>query len=498
MELTSWQFVAFSVVVVFLFNASRAARWRASVLALANVAFIASHLRAPYQALALAAMLVGGYVATLVVRRWNSRAVVGLCIALVVVGFLYLKHYSFMSFVPTLPFLYLVLGLSYILFRIIHLIVDTASGDVGEPIAVWEYFNYTCNFLTFISGPIQRFQDYRADAEAARTLETADVDEGMRRVIWGYFKILAVSATANAVFFKLSPALLQPDAHPALASACARYVATAAIYTVFLYYNFSGFIDVVIGFARLLGMRLPENFNKPFLAGNFLDFWGRWHMTLSNWFRDYMFNPLLAALMSRFENPRLAPWFGVFGFFVTFAVMGIWHGATPVFVAYGLAMGLGASVNKAFKLFMAARLGRARYRDLCKAQWYVYLCRGLTFAYFTMGVTALWVDMAQLATLGHALGVVGALAAFVALSVLGTVSFIAADLALAGLAAVAAFAGIGHKANAANAASPANDAARGRFARPLAAAFALAGVLLVTLAVNTLYTQPPEFVYRAF
>ncbi|MDR3098932.1 MAG: hypothetical protein LBV73_17905 [Paraburkholderia sp.] len=494
MELTSWQFVAFSVVVVLLFNASRAARWRASVLALANVAFIASHLRAPYQALALVAVLAGGYVATRVVRRWSSRAVVALCIALVVVGFLYLKHYSFMSFVPALPFLYLVLGLSYILFRIIHLIVDTASGDIGEPISVWEYFNYTCNFLTFISGPIQRFQDYRADAAAARSLVAADVDEGMRRVIWGYFKILAVSATANVVFFKLSPALLQADAHPALASACARYVATAAVYTVFLYYNFSGFIDVVIGFARLLGMRLPENFNKPFLAANFLDFWGRWHMTLSNWFRDYMFNPLLAALLGRFENPRLAPWFGVFGFFVTFAVMGIWHGATPVFVAYGLVMGLGASVNKAFKLFMAARLGRARYRDLCKAQWYVYLCRGLTFAYFTMGVTALWVDLAQLATLGRALGVAGTLAAFVALSALGTLSFAAADLAQAGWAAAWAAASVIFARIVNGAGAPTRE----RAARPLVVAFALAGVLLATLAVNTLYTQPPEFVYRAF
>jgi alginate O-acetyltransferase complex protein AlgI len=483
MELTSWQFVAFSVVVIFLFNASRDARWRASVLALANVAFIASHLHAAYQALALVAMLAGGFVATRVVQRWNGRLAVGLCIALVVLAFLYLKHYSFMSFVPTLPFLYLLLGLSYILFRIIHLIVDTASGDIGEPIAVWEYFNYTCNFLTFISGPIQRFQDYRADARAMRALESADVDEGLRRVIWGYFKILAISATANAVFFKLSPALLQADAHPAMASACARYVVTAAVYTVFLYYNFSGFIDVVIGFARLLGMRLPENFNQPFLAANFLDFWGRWHMTLSNWFRDYMFNPLLAALMSRFENPRLAPWFGVFGFFVTFAVMGVWHGATPVFVAYGLVMGLGASVNKAFKLFMAARLGRARYRDLCKAQWYVYLCRGLTFAYFTMGVTALWVDLPQLATLGRALGVVGALGAFVALSLIGTVSFVAADLVKAAIARLGKRAGTVEV-------SPRR--------RPMTAAFALAAVLLATLAVNTLYTQPPEFVYRAF
>lgn len=479
MELTSWQFVAFSVAVVFIFNASRDPRWRASVLALANVTFIASQLHTPLQAFALALMLAFGYAATLLLRRWKSPALLALCIALVVISFLYLKRYSFMSFVPALPFAYLLLGLSYVLFRIIHLIVDTASGDIEERIPVQDYFNYTCNFLTFVSGPIQRYQDYRADAAAPRALESADVNEGMSRIIWGYLKILAVSAMADAVFLKLSPALLDPAVHHGAAAACARYVATAAVYTVFLYYNFSGFIDVVIGFARLLGMRLPENFNRPFVAASFLDFWGRWHITLSNWFRDYMFNPLLRALMGRFDNPRLAPWFGVLGFFVTFTVMGIWHGSTPVFIAYGFAMGFGASVNKVFQLFMTARLGRKRYRELCSALPYVYVCRGLTFAWFAMGVTALWVDIGQLARIGHDLGPAGVVAAYVALSMLGAAAFVAADLVKAGFARIV----------------PAMRLAGGR---PMAAAFALAAVLLVTLATNTLFTQPPEFVYRAF
>jgi D-alanyl-lipoteichoic acid acyltransferase DltB (MBOAT superfamily) len=482
MELTSWQFAAFSVAVIFIFNASHNARWRASVLALANVAFIASHLHAPLQMLALAAMLASGYVSTLVVRRWNGRSSVGLCIALVVISFLYLKRYSFMSFVPTLPFTYLLLGLSYILFRIIHLIVDTASGDIEQRITVWDYFNYTCNFLTFISGPIQRFQNYSAETSAPRALESDDVNEGMRRVIWGYFKILAVSATANALFLKLSPALLEPGTHLAATTAAARYVVTAAVYTVFLYYNFSGFIDVVIGFARLLGMRLPENFNSPFVAANFLDFWGRWHMTLSNWFRDYMFTPLLRALMGRFDNPRLVPWFGVLGFFVTFAVMGIWHGSTPVFVAYGLVMGLGASVNKLFQLFMIARLGRKPYRELCGRPPYVYLCRGLTFAYFAMGVTALWVDIGQLMQIGRTLGPLGVLTAYVVLSALGSTAFGAADLVKAGFARLVRMPRLG----------------AGRPMSTLAISFALAAVLLLTLAMNALFSQPPEFVYRAF
>ncbi len=483
MELTSWQFAVFSIAAILVYHLWRRARWRAGVLCIANIAFIASHLHAPLQALALAVMLVLGYGSMTVVRRWRHASVMGVCIALVVLSFLYLKRYAFMGMVPTLPFVYLLLGLSYILFRIIHLIVDTASGDIEQRVTVWDYFNYTCNFLTFISGPIQRFQNWHEDANPPRALEAADVDAGMARVIWGYFKILAVSAMANALFLKLSPALIEPGAHPGASAAAIRYVVTAAIYTVFLYYNFSGFIDVVIGFGRLFGMRLPENFNRPFVAANFLDFWGRWHMTLSNWFRDYMFNPLLRTLMTRFENPKLAPAFGVVGFFVTFAVMGIWHGSTTVFVAYGLVMGLGASVNKLYQLFMVARLGRKRYRELCGVSAYVYLCRGLTFAYFTMGVTALWVDFGQLAQLGRELGVAGALAAFVALTALGAGAFAAADLIQIVLERV--LHGVSPRARAGG-------------SRPLATAFALAAVLLLTLATNTLFSQPPEFVYRAF
>ena len=479
MELTSWQFVAFGAAVIVAINVSANPRYRAAVLALANVVFIGSHLNAPLQLLALVALLAGGYAAVAIVRRWTHPAVVATSIAAIVFAFLYLKRYSFMSFIPELHFPYLLLGLSYILFRIIHLIVDSASGGIEKPVDVGRYFNYTCNFLTFISGPIQRFQDYRADADAARTLSADDVEAGFKRVIWGYFKMLAVSASAHAIFLKLSPALLDPAVVASPWPSAARYAATATVYTVFLYYNFSGFIDVVIGFGRLIGHRFPENFNRPFVAASFLDFWSRWHMTLSNWFRDYMFSPLLAALMSRYPSAKLAPWFGVAGFFVTFMVMGVWHGATPVFVAYGFAMGLGASLNKMWQLFMTARLGRKGYREFCKAPAYLYFCRGLTFAYFALGVTALWVDIGQLAHLGRTLGVAGVLATFAALTVLGALGLLAGDLALSG------FAWVGRAFVAER---------RGG----MRVAFALACGVLLTLAVNTLFNQPPEFVYRAF
>src|SRR5262250_2889257 len=100
-------------------------------------------------------------------------------------------------------------------------------------------------------------------------------------------------------------------------------------------------MDVVIGIGRFYGFRLPENFDRPFAAGNFLEFWTRWHITLSNWFKVYVFNPGLRALAARVETPRAMPYLGVLAYFVTFLLMGVWHGSTRAFVIYGLLLGAG-------------------------------------------------------------------------------------------------------------------------------------------------------------
>src|SRR5205809_926186 len=130
---------------------------------------------------------------------------------------------------------------------------------------------------------------------------------------------------------------------------------------------------------RLLGQHLPENFDRPFTARNFLEFWQRWHMTLSNWFKLYLFNPLVGALAGRFPSRAAAPYLGVIAFFVTFGVMGVWHGTTTVFVIYGLLMGAGASANKLWQVALARRLGKQGYRRLAENPLYLYGCRGVTY-----------------------------------------------------------------------------------------------------------------------
>ena len=240
-------------------------------------------------------------------------------------------------------------------------------------------------------------------------------------------------------------------------------------------------MDIVIGIGLLLGQVLPENFNRPFTARSFLEFWQRWHMTLSEWFKLYLFNPFLMFLMTRFSAPGLTAYLGVAAFFVTFLVMGVWHGTTLVFVIYGLLMGAGASLNKLWQIACADRLGKKRYRTLSQTMAYVYFARGLTICLLRrrpdmpLGSRASPVSHVE-QTARRIFGVGGAF-------VLLTLGFAAATLILDSVSAW--------------------FSARGGGLRAVSESLvyknmSLAIRILAMLAIASLFNAPPDFVYKAF
>jgi D-alanyl-lipoteichoic acid acyltransferase DltB (MBOAT superfamily) len=182
-------------------------------------------------------------------------------------------------------------------------------------------------------------------------------------------------------------------------------ITLAVFYPLFLYANFSGYIDIVIAVARLMRLRLPENFDRPFAAASVLDFWNRWHMTLSNWLKTYVYNPLLIALMRRFPSPGVEPFLGVFCFFVTFFLIGVWHGRTSEFIVFGILTGGGMSINKLWQLGMARAMGRKPYRELTRNTIYAAFGRGLNFAWFAFTLFWFWGDWKQIRTVFSALSV---------------------------------------------------------------------------------------------
>ena len=306
MAFTSLRFIAFIVVVALLSGALPKPEGRSAVLFGANVVYIGSYIENITQVAPLAGFLLMSFLIIEGVRRSRSSTGLWVGMAAIIVTYIVLKKFSFLGESLVLPFPYLIVGLSYVLFRVVHLLIDARQGELTQPIRPLHFFNYTCNFLSFTAGPIQRYESYVKNKDLRLGLDENQVFYAFARVIKGFVKVAAVSAIFNYLFTNVSGRLFDALSTPSLLLFCAVYAATAVSYTVYLYANFAGYMDIVIGVGILMGQQLPENFNQPFLAPNFLEFWQRWHMTLSDWFKTYVFSPLLKALARRFNSPALA------------------------------------------------------------------------------------------------------------------------------------------------------------------------------------------------
>ena len=480
MNFTSVNFLFFALGLTVLHNLNRSTQFRRWLMLVANMMFIASFASEPLQIVPFAAFLGLSYVATIAMCWRPPRLVFGFAIAGLLFVFAVLKRYAFLDGHFLLPFPYLEVGLSYILFRVLQMMIDGYSGDIQRSMSPLAFLNFTCNFLCFVSGPIQRSNDFLASsADPARELDSQRVFAAFSRIISGYVKVAVFSAIAQFIFSHLTELLLTPGAGLPTLKFSAVYAFAAVAYTMYLYYNFSGYMDIVIGIGWLLGQNLPENFNKPFSAGSFLEFWSRWHMTLSDWFKTYVFNPLLKVLARRFTSPRTDAYLGVLAFFITFLIMGLWHGASSVFIVYGLLMGAGASANKLWQVVVTRQLGKKGYQVLARNTAFLYLSRGLTFAYFALALTCLWLDMQQLVGLVRQLGVFGIMTCYLGLTATAAMAFLIWDTLTAQLAPLRLHA---------------ISLSSGVVARNLA----LSVEILLIVTVASFFHKAPEFVYRAF
>jgi alginate O-acetyltransferase complex protein AlgI len=408
MSFTSPTFFLFLFLTVLAFHVSADATYRRAVLAVASIAFVASYATDWVQLVPLAAFLVLGYLLVILAYEAKSSLATAAAMAVILAAYVYLKQFFFLQ-AHSLPFAYTVVGLSYILFRVIHLMVDLTSGEIDSRPGPFAFFRYTCNFLCFVSGPIQTWQQFKSDDEVvSASLDSGVTLKAFARIATGLLKVAVVAASADYLFENISVQILPPDQGGQSFIYFVKYGVAASSYTAYLYYNFSGYMDIVIGVGWLLCQKLPENFDQPFVARSFLEFWQRWHMTLSLWFKAYVFTPLMLLMVQLFPAASATATIGVFCFFVTFLLMGIWHGSTAVFVIYGLLMGFGASVNKLWQVGANAVLGKKKYRAVQEAWIYADLSRGLTFAYFAMALTCLWINsLDQLGMLTARLGIAG-------------------------------------------------------------------------------------------
>jgi len=325
--------------------------WRNWLLVAASIVFYARGAGA-FTGLILTSIAFN-YGAALAVNRWRDvpagRWVLGGAVAVNLIVLLVFKYADFTieninvalaafgTRPVALPHLLLPIGISFFTFHAISYVVDVYRRDASAQKRPVEAALYLLVFPQLIAGPIVRYRQI-ATQLTDRVTTAPDFACGVRRFIVGLGKKMLIANTlagpADRIFGM--PAGEITTAHAWLAVVC---------YTLQIYFDFSGYSDMAIGLGRMFGFHFPENFNYPYIASSVQEFWRRWHMSLSAWFRDYVYIPLGG---NRTSTGRL-----YFNLVLVFFLCGLWHGASWTFVVWGLFHGLFLVIER---VGLAARL----------------------------------------------------------------------------------------------------------------------------------------------
>lgn len=289
-----------------------------------------------------------------------------------------------------------IVGISYIGFKLIHFFVDYRAGEISnvEPLS---FLGWMLFLPSIVAGPMQRFQDWQ-DQFGTTKLTIDDAMWGTRRIIVGLFMKVALADNIHSMTLpQLSDGSLSISPWTTL-------IVAALTYTLYLYLDFAGYCHLAIGMGVFWGIRLPENFDNPFIARNLAEFWNRWHITLSQILRDYLFYPLSLSVkrtraLRKFPNAATAipP-------ITTFLLVGLWHGAAVGYIIYGLIHGVGLAylaIRRSKKPTNPLRIWwtNSRFGYIAGAVVnYVYV--SLSFVFFALTTNQLAILAARIRGLG--------------------------------------------------------------------------------------------------
>jgi alginate O-acetyltransferase complex protein AlgI len=276
-------------------------------------------------------------------------------------------------------------GISFYTFEAINYTVDVYRRRVPAERNLSHFMLFIAFFPHLVAGPIVRARDFLPQVRRHKRWNWQRCHVGVGYIILGLIKKMVISDRMAAF---ADPVFADPRAY----GTGATWVAVIA-YAVQIFCDFSGYSDMALGTAHLLGYRLSDNFNMPYLATNFSDFWRRWHMSLSSWLRDYLFIPL--------GGSRGSGWMIGRNLLITMALGGLWHGASWNFVAWGVLHGVLLIVHRSFRDFCQAR---ERLRALLESAPGTALRIAFTF----LAVSLTWVFF-RATSFDTALGVFGRL-----------------------------------------------------------------------------------------
>jgi alginate O-acetyltransferase complex protein AlgI len=287
-------------------------------------------------------------------------------------------------------FIFLI-GISYTSFRAIHFVLEAYKNEIKAS-GLLTFLNYMLFFPAFISGPIHRYSHYCANSAGTRNASfRGDLSAGLERIVHGLFKKTVVSVI-------LFPYTLTNMGVPVEQMAVWQIIVGLYALALYFYFDFSGYTDLAIGSARIMGFVLPENFDYPFLKKNIQQLWNHWHMSLTTWLTDYVYWPVVRRMRNGGFLRRHPVLLSNMGILVTFFICGIWHGDTLNFAIWGLYHGLGIACVNTYQQWKRKVRNPAARRYFASA-WSYGLGVVATFNFFALGQSLFVLNSADLMAL---------------------------------------------------------------------------------------------------
>ena len=307
----------------------------------------------------------------------RRRGVVGVTVALLLVVLGFFKYFDFflsslatvladLGLARDIPLLQIVLpvGISFFTFHAISYIVDGYRGDAAPRRSLVDLLLYMAFFPPLVAGPIVRAAQFLPQLERRRRLTRRALAFGLTLCVVGLFKKMVI---ANYLATDLvDPVFFDPTAFGTPVLLFAAYG-----YAMQIYCDFSGYSDLAIGTAALLGYHLRPNFRQPYRSASLQEFWRRWHISLSSWLRDYLYKPLGGSRFGEFATYR--------NLMITMLLGGLWHGAAWTFVVWGLLHGAGLAVERAWRERFGPRALSLPGRILAVVVTFHFVCAAWIF-----------------------------------------------------------------------------------------------------------------------
>lgn len=252
------------------------------------------------------------------------------------------KYYNF--FIDNLNFLFinnsydyvnfvLPVGISFYTFQTLGYTIDVYRGTLKPERNIIRFATYVSYFPQLVAGPIERAKSFLPQLSNSKNLHLGNLKNGLRIVVWGFFKKMVVADNLAKIV----------DHIFSIPNASSLEILIATYFFAFqIYLDFSGYTDIAIGTSRMLGIKLRRNFRTPYFSMSIKEFWSRWHISLSTWFRDYLFIPMGGSRKSDFRI--------YLNLIITFVISGLWHGANWTFFIWGLYNGALLCLEKTMKL----------------------------------------------------------------------------------------------------------------------------------------------------